>query len=106
MMSRLRFGLLVVAVALMGGSWVIGDDKKADDKDPPMTKATLPKHFTKLGLDKKQSEKILTIRGTYKAKIDDLKKQIADLEQKETKEVNAVLTDEQLAKLKELLLKG
>jgi hypothetical protein len=78
----------------------------ADDKKdtPPVTKSPLPANWGKLGLSDEQKTKLAAISGKFKAKIDDLKKQIADLQKDEKAAMAEVLTDAQRARLKELLL--
>src|SRR5262249_27331186 len=77
-----------------------GQDKKDDTK----AKGKLPPHFSKLGLSEEQKDKIHKIDATYKAKIDDLKKKLKELEDEQRAEERKVLTDQQRAKLRELLL--
>ncbi len=58
-------------------------------------KGQLPQGWKKLGLSEEQATKIRAIGATYKTKIDDLTKQIADLKtEMRTKQV-ALLTDAQ-----------
>jgi Spy/CpxP family protein refolding chaperone len=99
-MNRLRWALLVVGLALLATS-TSGQDKKDDE---PKVKGKLPPHFSKLGLSDEQKDKIHKIDAAYKAKIDDLKKKLKDLEDEQREEERKVLTDQQRAKLRELLL--
>ena len=68
-------------------------------------KGTLPQGWGKLGLSEEQKTKIYDIHGKHQAKIEDLRKQIRDEEDKMHKEQLAVLTPEQKAKLKEAMEK-
>jgi hypothetical protein len=106
-MFRMRAGVPVVAALLLAGGWLMGEDpKKTDDpKDPVVIpKGTLPANWKKLGLSDTQVREVHRIRGTYAAKIDDLKKKIAELQAEEKVELEKVLTEAQKARLKELKL--
>jgi hypothetical protein len=106
-MFRLRAGVPVVAVLLLAGGWLMGEDpKKADDPKEPVviTRGALPANWKKLGLSDTQVREVHRIRGTYAAKIDDLKKKIAELQSEEKAELEKVLTDTQKARLRELKL--
>jgi hypothetical protein len=99
-MFRLRVGLTVLAVALLGGL-LLGQDKKSTDKEPPPHGA-LPAHFKKLGLSEDQLTAVRKIRNEYRAKIDKLKQEIADLQKEERAKLDKVLTAEQRARLRDL----
>ncbi len=64
----------------------------------------LPANWAKLGLSAEQKTKVYNIQTDYKAKIDALAKQIDDLKKKEKSELEAVLTDGQKTRLREILL--
>jgi hypothetical protein len=101
-MFRLRFGAAVLSVAVLTG-WLVGDDKKTDDKDPPVrVKGTLPTYYKKLGLSEDQTQKVYKIRGRYRAKIDALMAQVKELQQQEKADLENLLTEAQKARLKEL----
>ena len=100
MKTRLFVGLTALAVAVVAGGWLMGDDKKPDD---PKLSGHLPAHFKKLGLSDKQIQDIYKIEATYKDKIDALQKQIDDLKKTEHADVENVLTDAQKTALKALL---
>ena len=51
---------------------------------------------------KEQRTKVLEVQASYAAKIDTLRKQIADMEAKRDVDVRATLTDDQKKKLDEL----
>jgi dsDNA-binding SOS-regulon protein len=76
-----------------------GQDKAGAGK----SKGMLPANWNKLGLTDDQKAKVYDIQAKYRGKIDDLKKQIADLQEKEQKEALGVLTDAQKTRLKEIL---
>jgi hypothetical protein len=106
-MFTVRLGVPVVAALLLAGGWLMGEDPKkpADPKDPVVpVRGTLPANWKKLGLTDTQTREVYRIRGTYAAKIDVLKRQIAELVGEEKVELEKVLTDAQKARLKELKL--
>jgi hypothetical protein len=83
---------LLIAVAVLGG-----DDKT----DAP--KRTLPAGWNKLGLSEAQKQKVFATRAEYQTKIDELKKQIRDLEMKQREDLQKILTEAQKARLREVL---
>jgi hypothetical protein len=95
-MSKLVAGLCLTAGLL------IATTVRADD--PPKPGRQLPANWSKLGLSDKQKAEIYAIEADYRVKIDDLQKQIAELRKKEKTALDAVLTDAQKARLKEILL--
>jgi hypothetical protein len=99
-MYRLRLGLTVLAVVLVGGL-LMGQDRKTTDKEPP-PRGALPAHFKKLGLSDDQVKAVRKIRGDYRGRIEALKQQIADLQKEERTKLDQVLTAEQKARLREL----
>ncbi len=107
-MFRLRVGVPVLAALLLAGGWLLGEDPKKteDPKDPAVVtvRVTLPANWKKLGLSDKQTREVYKIRSLYAAKIDDLKRKIAELQSEEKAELEKVLTEAQKARLKELKL--
>jgi hypothetical protein len=95
-------GVTALAVGLLAGGFLMGDDKKPDEQ-PTKLKGKLPAHFKKLGLSDKQMQDIFKIEAGYVDKIEALQKQLADMRKAEHHEIDNVLTDEQKAHLKELL---
>jgi hypothetical protein len=100
-MRSLRGVFLVVAVALLTGTWVCGQDKK---DDTTKVKGVLPANWGKLGLSDEQKQKVYKVQADYGDKIAALEKQIKDLKAQEKTEMEKVLTDAQKARLKEILL--
>jgi Spy/CpxP family protein refolding chaperone len=102
-MSRSFLG--IAALLVVAGGFVVADDKTPDTKAPAVKgRAPLPQHWTKLGLTDAQRDKVYDIRSSYRAKIDDLERQIKDLRKKERAEMEEVLTDAQKSRLRELML--
>jgi hypothetical protein len=87
------------AVVLLAGSFLFGDDKK----DAPRVRGTLPANWSKLGLTDDQRQQIYTAQSEYRAKIDELQKQIKKLQREERVVMEKVLTEAQKARLRELL---
>jgi hypothetical protein len=50
-----------------------------------------------------QKQKVFATRAEYQTKIEDLRKQILDLERKEHKDLQKILTEAQKARLREVL---
>jgi hypothetical protein len=78
MKMRLMVGLAMVGVAVVSGGFLLGQDKKTDDKDPKAT-GSLPANYKQLGLTDDQVKKIKTVQASYRAKIDELEQKIKDL---------------------------
>lgn len=86
-------------LALLSSGQVIGQE---DAKKPAATKKVakkprgrLPSYFAAV-VSQKQREEVYTIQAKYSKQLADLQKQIAELKAQMTKEVDAVLTPEQL----------
>ena len=106
-MYRLRLGATALMVGLLAGGLLLGDDTKGkDDKEAPViVKAgRLPKNYKKLGLSEDQTKKLYVIMATYQAKIDELESKKKALKKEEAAQMDKLLTEAQLARLKELLL--
>lgn len=104
-MFKLRLLCAVLAVTFLASSGLLGDDKK-DSKDTPSTtkyKGFLPQNWGKLGLSEKQKQDVYKTQTEYREKIDSLKGQIKKLEEQEKADLFKVLTDEQKARLKDIL---
>lgn len=100
-MTRIQFGVAVLTLALLGAAYQEKDkDKKAEE--PGKLKGTLPANFKKIGLSDEQVQKVYKIRHDYKAKMDDLKKQMDRLKTDEKEAMDKVLTPGQLKRLREL----
>jgi hypothetical protein len=95
-MSRVRIGVTVLAMALMGAAYF------QDDKQPVKLRGQLPAYFGKLGLRDDQRQQIYKLRAGYKVKVDDLRRQIEKLKAEEKVALEKVLTAEQLKRLREL----
>ena len=98
-MSHLRVALL--SLALIGV--IYAQDKKPDDKPPPVKlKGPMPTYYKKLGLSDVQVQKILKIRADTRAKVDELDAKIKKLKADEREQLEKALTPEQLKRLREL----
>jgi hypothetical protein len=67
-----------------------------------VAKPSLPKYFKSLGLSDKQKKEVLKVRITYAAELAKLKEAMDALRLKETEDTEAILTEAQRARLKEL----
>jgi hypothetical protein len=94
--ASLALALLVLPVLKASAQ-----DKK---EQAPLTKSPLPANWAKLGLNDDQKAKITAVQSKFKAKIDELSKQLKDLRKEEMSAMMEVLTDAQKARLKELAL--
>jgi peptidoglycan hydrolase CwlO-like protein len=102
-MRSLRFLAVALALVVVSSPWVVGDDTpKAKDPAPKM-RGQLPPNWAKLGLSDEQKQKIYEAQNKFRAKIDALKKQIAELQDQERKDMEAVLTAAQKARLREIV---
>jgi Spy/CpxP family protein refolding chaperone len=106
----MRFmGLIMAAVAVLilaSGSWLAGQDKAGSDKgEKPLKKEkdAVRKYAKLLNLTDEQLGKTTRILEEYGPKVKKLEAEIKELRQQEMKAFLAVLTDEQRAKLKELM---
>ena len=78
------------------------DDKKADAPEPIIVRAQLPRLWSKLGLTDQQRKQIYRVRATYAVKMEKLKKEMEELRLKEIADTEAILTENQRSRLKEL----
>jgi hypothetical protein len=101
-MTRIGAMLSVMAIVLMAGGWLMGDDAKKD-QPPPRVRGSLPPNFSKLGLTDAQKQEVYALQGEYGAKIAALQKEISDLRKKERAAIEKVLTDAQKARLREIV---
>lgn len=98
-MTQSRFlGVAVLGFFLVGG--LLADDKK---ETPVRPGRALPANWSKLGLSSDQKDKLYKIRADHRAKAEDLERQLKELKKQERTEMEAVLTDAQKARLREIL---
>lgn len=111
-MLRFRLVGTVLLIAMFGaGLYGQGEDKKGDKKDttkkpdekPALPiRGTLPQYYKKLGLRDDQKQSIYRIRANSKAKMEELKRQMQELKDREKEALEKVLTPEQLKRLRQL----
>ena len=102
-MVPLRLGVTVLAMSLLAGGWIMGDNnQKSDDKKdpPPKLKGTLPQGWGKLGLTADQKQKIYKVQADYRVKIEALERQLELTKKNRREEMEKVLTKEQMAQLR------
>ena len=97
-MIRLRVAVTVLAGCLLGAGLLLGQDKPP----PAPIRGTLPPYYKRLGLRDDQRQNVYKIRAAYRAKLAALRRQLAQLRDKEQDELERVLTPEQLKRLREL----
>ena len=81
-MKRSLTAVAVLAVGLLFGGLLSGDDKK-----PSRTKGTLPAGWKQLNLTAAQRDKIYSIQADYKKQIAALTKQLEDIKKKRLREM-------------------
>jgi Spy/CpxP family protein refolding chaperone len=101
----MRHVRLLVGMVMLAGlvtPIVVAQDK---GKDTPSGKVrgTLPQNWGKLGLTDEQKQKVYEIQSKVRAKVDDLKAKIKDLQDQERKDMEGVLTPAQKARLREII---
>lgn len=99
-MVRVRLVLVVVAAALVFSGGSFGQDTKKEGK----ARGQLPTKWSKLGLSDEQKTKIYGIQASYRTKVQELEAKIKELRGQERSALEAVLTDSQKTRLRELLL--
>ncbi len=107
---RARFALGVGILFLACATLNLAQDAKkpaAKPAEKPAAKkktirGRLPAYYGQIGLSKEQREKIYQIQANYRAKIEELEKQLAELRAKQQAEIDAVLTPDQKKRLEEL----
>lgn len=97
-------GVVVIGLGLLAADQGFSQQDKADQA--PAVKGKLPKLFSKLGLTDEQRQKIFTIEADYSTKIDGLRKQIKSLQAQQKADLEKVLTDDQKAALRRLILQA
>ncbi len=90
----------VLGLFVMNGPLSIGQDKakKAEKTETTKRKGTLPAYYGDV-VSEEQREKIYSIQAKYADQIKDLNDQLEALRGKQTKEIEAVLSAEQKAKI-------
>jgi Spy/CpxP family protein refolding chaperone len=88
-----------IAVALFGV--VTAGALSGQEKDK--ARGQLPQGWGKLNLTAEQKQKVYSIQSKYKQEIERLQKQIEEAKDKQRKDLQAVLTAEQKAKLREMV---
>lgn len=99
-------GMLALSIGIASQippSSVLAQNESSSKKaDKGGAEGRVPAYYAQIGLSKEQRTKVLEVQASYAAKIDTLRKQIADMEAKRDVEVRATLTDDQKKKLDEL----
>ena len=99
--------VFLLATVLLTNGWATAQQPPAENDPPPAKKerakprGRLPSYFARV-VTEKQREEIYGIQTAYAEQLDKLREQIVQLESKRDKEVDQVLSAEQLAQVKEL----
>ena len=101
-MKHLSNLVTLMAVALLVGGGLWGDEPPKPDTVPVRVRRSLPQNWNKLGLSDEQKQKIYATQAEYGVKIDALAKQIKELQKKQREAMETVLTDAQKTRLREL----
>jgi TolA-binding protein len=108
-MSRTQTTLttLLVLLAVAAPQWIAAQAPKepeaaAEGEEDAKSRGRLPNLYGKLGVSEVQRERIYAIQGEYNAKIDDLLAQVEELRGERETAMEAVLTNGQRQRLKEL----
>jgi hypothetical protein len=99
-MLRLRMIVPLCVVGMLCTGFLLGEDKKAEE--PIVVRVQLPRYYKQLLLSDQQKNTVYKVRSKYAAEIKKLNEQIAALREKETVDLEKVLTPAQKARLKEL----
>lgn len=102
-MLRLRSMVPMFVVGTCCCSLLMGDDKKPA-KEPIYITKQLPANYSKLGLSQKQKNDIYKIRGKFRAEIQELTQKIQELREQEKEDCEKVLTADQLARYRQILI--
>jgi hypothetical protein len=98
-MKRLPVFAAGVAFLFATGAVMFGDVKSESSR----VRGVLPQNWSKLGLTDQQKQQIYSVQNEYRAKIDEMQKQINALRRKERGEMEKILTDAQKARLREVI---
>lgn len=99
-MKAIRCLAVICVFGVLTANGLVGQDKSAVGK----VRGQLPPNWKNLGLSDEQKQKVYKVQHDADVKIDELKKQINDLEAKKKKELEALLTPAQKARLREIML--
>jgi hypothetical protein len=100
-MSRLHFLMTASALALL-----LATPGAADDTRPKARPAGLPEFYDQLGLSAEQTARAARVHAEYRAEVRRLLEQIRSAREKEEARLQALLTDAQKTRLKELRAAG
>lgn len=102
MLLRSRIGGVLMGLSLVG---VLGalpslaqDQAKAS---APASYRRVPTYFSKVGLTPEQKEKIYAIRGKHQAQVDELKRQLEEVQAQEMVACESVLNEAQKKQLEQ-----
>ncbi len=91
---------LLATITLTTAPYAEAQKKAVESSSETVFKPRLPFGYGKLGVNAKQRANIYTIQKRYHPQLEDLRKQLEELEAKRDKEIEDILTADQKAKLK------
>lgn len=97
-MLRIRFLAPLFALALLGSSLLMGQDRT----DSVVGRLALPKPYSQLNLNPKQKNEVARIRQKYTAEIVELEAKLRAVKKEEKKEIEKLLTATQKARLQQI----
>ena len=115
-MFRVSSLALVVALVVLSGADLVGQDAKKDEKKTDETKkvdkkdesankmkGVLPPNWKRIGLSEAQVQGVYKVQGKYNEEIDKLEAKIKELKLTRDKEMKALLTTDQKNRLDDIL---
>jgi hypothetical protein len=104
-MRRIQVVTLALGVAL--AATVIGQESRDKGKapaepEPIVISKQLPRGWKTLGLTEKQKKEVYKVRAAFAVKIEKLQEEMKALRLKEAADLEAILTEAQRSRLKEL----
>jgi hypothetical protein len=90
----------VLAILVTAGGFLAAQDTK---EPTPRVRGTLPPSWSRLGLTDQQKQQIYATQNAYRARIDNLRQQMRNLERQQRAEMERILTDAQRTRLRELI---
>jgi hypothetical protein len=104
---NLVFAALMGVLLLFGGVLLAQDAKKGQDQDAKKVqerlRGQLPAGYGKLGLSDDQRQRIYKIQSAYDTKIGALEEQLRKLRADQKREIDSVLTADQLKLMRKIL---
>jgi hypothetical protein len=98
----LTIGVLLTAAVAAQDKLIKDKDKKSAEPEPIVISKQLPRGWKTLGLTEKQKKEVYRVRAAFAAKLQKLEEAKKALRLKESADLEAILTEAQRSRLKEL----